>query len=146
MQKHREVNLGEAVVKATKIKMYHKGDTLVYNADAFNLPDGSMLDALIRQLPGVTMNKQGEIFVNGRKIDELLLGSRSFMHGKKEVLMKNLPYYTVKHIKVYDRQSDKSKALGWDIDPKTYVMDVNLKMEYQHGYIANVEGGLGSKS
>ena len=62
--------LNEVVVKATKVKMYYKGDTLVYDADAFKLPDGSMLDALIRQLPGVTMNDGGEIFVNGRRVDD----------------------------------------------------------------------------
>ena len=47
------------------------------------------------------MNDNGEIFVNGRKIDELLLGSRSFMGGNKKVLLENLPYYTVKNLKVY---------------------------------------------
>lgn len=143
MRRVREVQLGEVQVTATKVKMYYKGDTLVYNADAFNLPDGSMLDDLIRQMPGVTMNQQGEIFVNGRKIDELLLGSHSFMWGNKKVLLENLPYYTVKNIKVYDKQSDKSVALGYDADPKKYVMDVNLKEEYNRGYIANVEGAGG---
>jgi hypothetical protein len=70
--------LGEVTVTATKLKMFHRGDTIVYDATAFKLPDGSMLDDLIRQMPGVTMNDDGEIFVNGRKVDELLLGSRSF--------------------------------------------------------------------
>ncbi len=142
MRKMREIDLGEVVVKATRVKMFYRGDTLVYDATAFKLPDGSMLDALIRQMPGVTLNEAGEIFVNGRKVDELLLGSRSFMRGNKQVLMENLPYYTVQNIKVYDKQSDKSKALGYDVDPKQYVMDVNLKQEYQRGYIANVEGGI----
>ncbi len=145
MRKMREMELGEVVVKATRVKMFYRGDTLVYDATAFKLPDGSMLDALIRQMPGVTLNDAGEIFVNGRKVDELLLGSRSFMRGNKQVLMENLPYYTVKDIKVYDKQSDKSKALGYDVDPKKYVMDVNLKQEYQRGYIANVEGAVGTE-
>ena len=145
MRKMREVDLGEVVVKATRVKMFYRGDTLVYDATAFKLPDGSMLDALIRQMPGVTLNDAGEIFVNGRKVDELLLGSRSFMRGNKKVLMENLPYYTVQNIKVYDKQSDKSKALGYDVDPKQFVMDVNLKQEYQRGYIANVEGAVGTE-
>ena len=46
------VQLGEAVVKGTKIRMFYKGDTLVYNASAFQLPDGSMLNDLVAQLPG----------------------------------------------------------------------------------------------
>ena len=145
MRKMREVDLGEVVVKATRVKMFYRGDTLVYDATAFKLPDGSMLDALIRQMPGVTLNDAGEIFVNGRKVDELLLGSRSFMRDNKKVLMENLPYYTVQNIKVYDKQSDKSKALGYDVDPKQFVMDVNLKQEYHRGYIANVEGAVGTE-
>ena len=47
----REMQLNEAVVKATKVKFYVRGDTVVYNADAFQLEEGSMLDALISQLP-----------------------------------------------------------------------------------------------
>ncbi len=141
----RQTTLKEVAVTATKVKMYYKGDTLVYNADAFNLPDGSMLDDLIRQLPGVTMNEGGEIFVNGRKIDELLLGSRSFMKGNTEVLMKNLPYFTVKDLQVYEKQSDMSEALGRDVEARRYVMDVNLKKEYSVGAIGNVEGAGGTQ-
>lgn len=96
--------MGEATVTATRLKMYYKGDTLVYDALAFKLPEGSMLDDMIRQMPGVTMNDGGEIFINGRKVDELLLGSRSFMGGNSKVLLENLPYYTVKNVKVYEKR------------------------------------------
>ena len=145
MRKMREMDLGEVVVKATRVKMFYRGDTIIYDATAFKLPQGSMLDDLIRQMPGVTLTEAGEIFVNGRRVDELLLGSRSFMRGNKKVLMENLPYYTVQNIKVYEKQSDKSKALGYDVAPKKFVMDVNLKQEYQRGYIANVEGAVGTE-
>ncbi len=118
MRKTRSLNLDEVVVTATRVKFYYRGDTLVYDATAFQLPEGSMLDDLIRQLPGVTMNTDGEIFVNGRKVDELLLGSRSFFGGNKKVLMENLPYYTVKNLKVYEKQTDKSEALGYDVEPR----------------------------
>ena len=145
MRKMRNLNLDEVVVTATRVKFYYRGDTLIYDATAFKLPEGSMLDDLIRQLPGVTLNDQGEIFVNGRKVDELLLGSRSFFGGNKKVLMENLPYYTVKNLKVYEKQTDKSEALGYDVEPRRYVMDVNLKDEYSQGYIANVEAAGGTE-
>ena len=145
MRKSTAKTLREVTVTATKIKMYYRGDTLIYDATAFKMPDGSMLDDLIRQLPGVTMNADGEIFVNGRKVDELLLGSRSFFGGNKKVLMENLPYYTVKHLKVYEKQTDRSEALGYDVDPRRYVMDVILKDEYSQGYIGNVEAAGGTE-
>ena len=69
LRRVRETKLDEVTVTATRLKMYYKGDTLIYDASAFKMPDGSMLDDLIRQLPGVTMNDLGEIFVNGRKVD-----------------------------------------------------------------------------
>ena len=145
MRKMRTVNLPGVTITATKVKFFWRGDTLIYDATAFQLPEGSMLDDLIRQLPGVTMNDQGEIFVNGRKVDELLLGARSFFGGNKKVLMENLPYYTVKNLKVYEKQTDKSAALGYDVEPRRYVMDVNLKNEYSQGYIGNVERAAGTK-
>ncbi|MBP5221182.1 MAG: hypothetical protein J6034_10865, partial [Bacteroidaceae bacterium] len=58
--------LGETVITATKVKFTYKGDTLVYDADAFNTAEGSMLEALIRQLPGTELTDNGEIFVNGK--------------------------------------------------------------------------------
>lgn len=125
--------------------MYYKGDTLIYDASAFKMPDGSMLDDLIRQMPGVTMNDKGEIFVNGRKVDELLLGSRSFFGGNNKVLLDNLPYYTVKNLKVYEKESDRNVAVGYEMEKKKYVMDVNLKDAYRDGYIGNVEAAGGTK-
>lgn len=145
LRKIKQMNLDGLTVTATKVKMYYKGDTIVYDATAFRLPDGSMLDDLIRQMPGVTMNNNGEIFVNGRKIDELQLGSRSFMRGNSKVLLENLPYYTVKDIKVYEQDTDLNRAFNEQIEKKKFVMDVNLKPEYQRGYIANVEAAGGTE-
>lgn len=145
LRRIRERTLGEATVTATKLKMFYKGDTLVYDASAFKMPEGSMLDDLIRQMPGVTMNDEGEIFVNGRKIDEMLLGSRSFLGGNSKVMLDNLPYYTVKNLKVYEKESDRNRAVGYEIEKNKYVMDVNLKDAYRNGYIGNVEAAGGTK-
>ncbi len=145
LRRERTTDMSEVTVTATKVKMYYKGDTLVYNADAFQLPDGSMLDDLIRQLPGVTMNQYGEIFVNGRKIEELQLGSRSFFRGNSKVLLENLPYYTVKDIKVYEQDTDRNRALGYAVEKKKFVMDVNLKPEYNRGLIGNIEAAGGTE-
>ena len=145
LRKIRQMNLQEVTVTATKVKMYYRGDTIVYDATAFKLPDGSMLDDLIHQMPGVTIDEYGQIFVNGRKIDELQLGSRSFMRGNSKVLMENLPYYTVKNIKVYDQDTDLNRALNTQIEQKKFVMDVSLKPEHQVGYLANVEAAGGTQ-
>ena len=138
--------LDEVKVKATLVKLVHKGDTLVYNAEAFKVPQGSMLDGLIRQLPGAVLKDDGEIFVNGRKIDNLTLNGDDFFKGDNSTMLKNLPYFTVNQIKVYDKQTEKSRKAGRDIEPREYTMDVVLKRQYNRGYITNAEGGLGTHS
>lgn len=58
----KQHTLNGVTIKATKVKFYTKGDTLVFDADAFQTAEGSMLDALIRQLPGAEPNDDGEIY------------------------------------------------------------------------------------
>ena len=144
---NKEHMLGEIVVKSTKIKMVMKGDTIIYNADAFNLPQGSMLDALIRQLPGATLNSNGEIFINGRKLDYLTLNGKDFFKGNNKQLIENLPNYTVKNLKVFEKSTDRSQAMGVDIDKKDYIMDISLKKKYEKTFIANfdIAGGTNSR-
>ena len=137
--------LDEVVVTATKVRIAYRGDTLVYNADAFNVPNGSMLDGLLKQMDGVKLNsKTGEITVNGRKVDYLTLNGKDFFKGKNKVMLENLPYYTVKEIKVFDKRTDLSELAGRDLEQKDYVMDVQLKREYSLGYLGHAEaaGGL----
>lgn len=113
MQKRprKEIQLGEATVKATKLMMVMKGDTLVYNADAFQLAEGSMLDKLISMLPGVELKKDGVITVNGRKVERLLVNGEDFFTGSPKVALENLPAYTVDKVKVYERMNDRDRAL-----------------------------------
>lgn len=139
-----EYTLNEVVVRPTKIKMVQRGDTIVYDASAFDLPQGSMLDDLVRELPGAELKSNGEIFVNGKKVDYLMLNSREFFRGNNQVMLRNLPYYTVKDIKVYNRTTDLSAFLGREAENKEYVMDVQLKKEYRRGYLGNVEAGYGT--
>lgn len=135
----------EVVIKATKIKMVYKGDTVVYNADAFNLSKGSMLDDLVKQMPGVELKDNGEIYLNGKKVDYLTLNGKQFFKGKNKLMLENLPYYTVKNVQFYDKSTEKSKYLGQDVEKKDFVMDVNLKPEYSTGYAVNAEVAGGTK-
>lgn len=139
-------SLGEVVVKATKIRVAYRGDTVVYNADAFNLSEGAMLNELVRQLPGAELKPNGEIYVNGRKVDYLTLNGTDFFKGDNRKMLDNLPAFTVQQVKVYDKTTDRSEFLGYDTEKKAYVMDVSLKREYNTGYMANVAVGGGTDS
>lgn len=149
MQKRprKEIQLGEATVKATKLMMVMKGDTLVYNADAFQLAEGSMLDKLISMLPGVELKKDGVITVNGRKVERLLVNGEDFFTGSPKVALENLPAYTVDKVKVYERMNDRDRALGYtkeEVGKQPLAMDVQLKKQFSMGGFANVGGAYGT--
>ena len=132
--KRKIKQLSAATVKATRIKMIHRGDTIVYDADAFELAEGSMLDALVKELPGVELKSNGQIFVNGKRVDELLLNGKDFFRNDRLVLLENLPAYMVKNIKVYERDDPYRKTLQ-----KPLAMNVVLKKQYAEGWISNLE-------
>lgn len=136
--------LQEVTVKATKIKMVMHGDTIVYNADAFNLAEGSMLDALVARLPGAQLTREGQIFVNGRLVKSLLVNGRDFFSGNPKMALENLPSYTVSKIKVYGREGQNSRLMQRDMGDKSLVMDVKLKKEYYATLFGNVEAGVGT--
>jgi hypothetical protein len=138
-------NLSEVTVTASKVKFYHKGDTIVYNADAFILSEGSMLDALIRQLPGVELRSDGRIYLNGRFVDNLVLNGKDFFKGDNNVMLENIGAYTVKDIQVYERLNAVDSYIGQALTgDKELVMDVRLKKDYMDSWLGNVTMGVGT--
>ncbi len=131
-------------IRTTKIKFYNRGDTLVYNADAFELEEGSMLDALIKQLPDVELKKGGEIYVRGRLVNELLLNGRDFFNKDRNIILENLPSYMVNQVKVYEREDEIQKKINPG-NSKLLSMNIQLKRKYSIGWIANAETGIGTK-
>ena len=145
MTKIVEHELKEVTVVASKVKMVMKGDTIVYNANAFNLAEGNMLDALIARLPGAKLEKDGRIYVNGRFIQTLLVNGQEFFAGNPKLALENLPAYTVNKIKVYNKAGTKSRLMQQNMGDNTYVMDVRLKREYATGYMGDLEAGGGTQ-
>lgn len=152
MRKQQTYNnrvLDEVVVTATRIKMVVKGDTVIYNADAFQLREGSMLDRLISMLPGMEIKPGGEIFVNGKKVESLLVNGEDFFKGNPRVALENLPAYMVDKVKVYEKGPDRNRLMTMNPEDLRgvnfpLVVDVNLKKEYSIGWIANASIGGGS--
>ncbi len=144
-----EKELKEVTVKASRILMVMKGDTIEYNAAAFRMAEGSMLDNLVRALPGVKLDDNGRITVNGEFVSSLLVNGRDFFNGDPKIALKNLPAYTVNKIKVYHK-SDKAEIRGQtelteeEKKKSPLVMDVGLKREYAQGWISNYEVGGGT--
>lgn len=137
--------LGEVTVTSSRVKFFHRGDTVVFNADAFQLANGSMLDALISQMPGVELKSNGQILYNGKQIESLLLDGKHFFNGNNQLMLENIGAYAVKDVKIYDKAGDASDFAGRNLgNDKLLVMDVKLKKEYSTGLILNAEAGGGT--
>lgn len=137
--------LKELTVTTSKIKFYNKGDTIVFNADAFQLAEGSMLDGLISQLPGVELDDKGRIKVNGEFVESLLLNGKEFFDGDNNLMLENIAAYTVKNVEVYKGRNKDEKYLGDRTAPEHLTMDVKLKREYNVGWLINAQGGYGTE-
>ena len=143
--------LEEVAVNATRILMVQKGDTIIYNAAALQLSAGSMLNDLVRALPGAQLDKGGKITINGERVTSLLVNGKDFFKGDPMVALTNLPYYTVDKIKVYHmgaelKNATRTDSLQADAKEKPLVMDVRLKKEYGQGWLANAEVGGGMRT
>ena len=142
---HEEMTMmREVTVTASRVRFYYKGDTIVYDANQLQLAEGSMLDALLKQLPGVELKSDGRIYHNGKFVDDLLLNGKDFFRGNRKLMLENLPAYTVKDVAIYDKQTDENEWLGRvDERSQRYVIDVRLKREYMVNWITNIEAGTG---
>ena len=145
VKKLDEKELDEVVVAATKLKFYMDGDTLVYDADAFPMAEGSMLSDLIKKLPGVELEKGGVITVNGKKVDAMLLNGKDFFNEDRELLLDNMPAYMVKSLNTYERVPESAQnSIKAKTTEKEMVLDVKLKKDYNEGWIVTAEGGGGT--
>ncbi len=137
------VELKQAVVTAQMKEVEVKEDTLIFNADAFKVPEGSVLEELIKKLPGVTI-EDGIIKVNGKTVKKILVGGKEFFGNDQNMSMKNLPAEIVDKVKTYDKQSDFSRITGIDDGEEETVIDLTIKKGMQKGWFGNVDAGYGS--
>lgn len=140
----RTTTLNEATATVTRVKLCYKGDTIEVDARAFKLTEGSMLESLVRNVPGCELLDNGDVYMNGRKVDYLTLNGKDFFKGNNRIMLDNLPYYTVDKLQFYNQRSERSQMIGKDVERPDFVMNVKLKREYSTGYLANVEAGGGT--
>ena len=93
--------LKEAVIEAQMAQVQVVDDTVAFNAEAFRVPEGSMLEELIRKLPGYEVGDDGTVTYNGQTVSKILVDGKEFFSNDKSIAMKNLPANMVKKIKSY---------------------------------------------
>lgn len=141
----REDLLGTAVVTGTAAKVEQKEDTTVFNAAAYRVPEGSTLEALIKQLPGAEIDDNGKVKINGKEVTEFLINGKDFFKGDTDIAMKNLPTNLVSKIKSYKKKSDYTEMTGIDDGEETNVLDISTKRELNQTLVSNIDLAYGTK-
>ena len=136
--------LDETVVLANLPKMIIKDDTVVYNADAFRVPEGSVIEALVEALPGAKIDDNGKITINGKDVKKFKMDGRDFMTGNNDAVMKNIPSYVINQVKAYDEKSDLSRLTGLDDGNDDFVLEFVTKKSARRGLQANPDIGYGT--
>ena len=133
------VMLKETVVTGRAAQIVVRKDTLVYNPDAYRTPEGSPIEELIKRMPGAEVDEDGNITVNGKKIEKILLDGKEFMLGDVETALKNLPVSIIQNVKFYDQQSDQARITGIEDGNKQAVLDFTIKKGMNRGYMTNID-------
>lgn len=135
--------LEEVKVLAAATPVSVKEDTLVYNAEAFRVTNGAMLEDLVKKLPGAELSQDGKLTVNGKEIKKVLVDGKEFFSDDPKVSLKNLPANIVENVKTYNKKSDNAALTGIDDDDDEAVLDLTVKKGMKKGWIGNFTGGAG---
>lgn len=137
------VLLSETVITAEAPPVVVNADTTEYNASAYRVAAGDMLEELVKQLPGVEVDEDGKITLNGEEIKKIMVNGKEFFGNDTEMSMKNLPADAIKKLKAYKEKSDKERMTGIKDGNETPVLDLTLKKN--SGWMGNLIGGYGTK-
>jgi hypothetical protein len=136
--------LAEVIIKSgSPIRI--KGDTTVYTADSFKVREGANVEELLRRLPGIQVDKNGQITAMGEKVTKVLVDGEEFFGDDPGIATKNLRADAVKEVEVFDKKSDQATFTGIDDGVKDKTINLKLKDNAKHGYFGKVEAGGGLK-
>ena len=139
------IMLKGATVTGQAAKVTLKADTFVYNAAAFRTPEGSVVEELVKRLPGAEVSDDGKITINGKEVKKILVDGKEFMTGDTKTAMKNLPTNIIDRIKAYDKQSDMARVSGIEDGEEETVLDFGIKAGMNKGVMANADLAAGTK-
>ena len=138
------VMLKGATVTGQAMKVVLREDTFVYNSAAYVTPEGSVVEELVKRLPGAQVGDDGKITINGKEVKKVKVGGKEFMTGDTQTAMKNLPTSIIENIKVYDEKSDLARITGIDDGNEETVLDFSVKQGMNKGFMSNADLGYGT--
>lgn len=132
------MELPEFVVTAPMKEVVQVGDTTIINAEAFQTPEGSFLEELVKRIPGLEYDAQSASLVyNGLPISSINVNGEEFFSGNNRMALENLPVELISKIKVYDKRSELEKVTGVRSGGENYVLDIQTKAEFSGALLAS---------
>jgi hypothetical protein len=136
--------LAEATVTAKAAEVTVRNDTVEYNADSYKVTEGSVLEDLLKKMPGVEVDKEGKVTVNGKEIKKIMVEGKEFFSDDPKVASRNLPARMVDRVQVLDRKSDMATMTGFDDGEEEAVINLTVKPGMKQGWFGNAIAGYGS--
>lgn len=124
------------------IKM--KGDTTIYTADSFSVSANANVEELLKKLPGIQVDKNGEIKAMGEKVEKVLVDGEEFFGDDPGMAVKNLRADAVKEVQVFDKKSEQAEFTGIDDGKTQKTINLKLKEDRKKGHFGKIDlaGGL----
>ena len=137
------VLLDEAVVTAMAPEIIMRGDTIEFNADAFRVQEGAVVEELLRQLPGVEVDDDGRITVHGRRVNRIMVDDEEFFSTDPTVASQNLPARMVERVQVAERRSDRARRTGFDDGEEETIINLVTRPGMREALIGEARAGFG---
>ena len=137
------ITLNEFEVRESLIPIQVRGDTIEFAAEAFRPAEGSMLEDLLKLLPGVEIDKDGKVRVNGREIRQILVEGEIFFIDDPQVALKNIPADFVQKIQTFEKKSDEATFTGIEDGNEQVVLNIKLKPDIKMGWFGRLRLGGG---
>jgi hypothetical protein len=139
-------SLVEVVVKAIIPPVITKNDTLIYDAGAFKTRPNATVEELLKKLPGVQVDRDGNVTIQGEKVQKVFIDGKEFFLNDPKQATQNLLADMVDKVEAFNEKSERAKLTGIpDINPAK-VINLRLKPDKKKGLFGNGEGGLASKN
>ncbi|PTQ94001.1 outer membrane receptor protein involved in Fe transport [Mucilaginibacter yixingensis] len=120
-----------------------KEDTIEFNANAYKVQEGAPVEDVIKKLPGVDVDKDGNVTAQGKSVTKVRVNGKDFFNGDVKTATQNLPANIVQNIQIIDDYGDQANLTGLKTGEPEKVLNITIKADKNYGYFgqANVGGG-----
>ena len=136
--------LKEIQVQGHAAEMIVKGDTIEYNTAAYKVGENAMVEDLLKKMNGVTVDKEGNVTVNGENITAVRIDGKKFFGNDVQSATKNIPAEMIEKVQVIDEKSEMSQLTGFDDDEGERVINLTLKKDKKRGAFGKYSGAVGA--